>query len=103
LIGAIAAGGTHVPCGVPVTTSPGVDVAVEVRIAVGDGVDGASGDGIDGVDGAGGGIGVEVTVRVEEARGVLAAGGGMVAWAQPDEQPPRTTRGTAAGSPLPLC
>jgi hypothetical protein len=42
LIGAVAAGGTRVPSGgVPVTMSTGVDVAVEVRVAVADGVDGA--------------------------------------------------------------
>jgi hypothetical protein len=42
LIGAVAVGGTRVPSGgVPVTLSTGVDVAVEVRVAVADGVDGA--------------------------------------------------------------
>jgi hypothetical protein len=42
LIGAVAVGGTRVPSGgVPVTMSTGVDVAVEVRVAVADGVDGA--------------------------------------------------------------
>jgi hypothetical protein len=68
LISAVAVGGTRVPCGaVPVTTSTGVDVAVEVHVAVGDGVDRAAGR-----------IGVGVTVGVEEAGGVLVAVGGMV-------------------------
>jgi hypothetical protein len=44
-----------------------VGVAVEVRVAVGDGV-----------DGTGGGIRVELIVGVEEAGGVLVAVGGMV-------------------------